>query len=255
MRKTPESIKSKRSQKIREMNAKKNWETWEKIKKAREKADQEVEKIIARIQRKADAYKRKKELFYNRKCDAEIRQLLGKPPKQYKQKQLTHNQKLQLALSIAQENAKLRDTDKDGRGRCISCDKLKPRTELAWGHKESRTIQRICLDEININAQCHDCNYAMGPKGNTNERERLEMKYEENLIARYWREAVEELIGRKRMALINPKKYKLSSSFLDEMILDLIEKNETLRSAKTFHTPGKNWRKLYEKYILPFKQD
>lgn len=161
MKKTPESIKSKWMQKIREMHAKKNLETNKKILKAKEKADEETKRITDKIHRKAEAYKRKKELEYNRKCDAEIRQLLGKPPKQYKQKQLTHNQKLQLALSIAQENAKLRDTDKDGRGRCISCDRLKPRTALAGGHKESRTIQRICLDEININAQCHDCNYAM----------------------------------------------------------------------------------------------
>lgn len=131
MKKTLEAIKSKRTQKIREMNAKKNLETKKKIEKAKEKANEEVERIALRIQRKADAYKRKKELFYNRKCDAEIRQLLGKPPKQYKQKQLTHNQKLQLALSIAQENAKLRDTDKDGRGRCITCEKLKPWVGLA----------------------------------------------------------------------------------------------------------------------------
>ena len=131
MKKTPEAIKSKRMQKIREMNTKKNLETKKRIEKAKEKANEEVERIIAKIQRKAEAYKKKKELFYNRKCDAEIRQLLGKPPKQYKQNQLTQNQKLQLALSIAQENAKLRDTDKDGRGRCISCDKLKPRSQLA----------------------------------------------------------------------------------------------------------------------------
>lgn len=68
-------------------------------------------------------------------------------------------------------------------------------------------------------------------------------------------EAVEELIGRKRTALINPNKYKLTSPFLDEKILDLIEINEKLRSTKKFYSPGKKRRKLYEKYILPFKQD
>jgi len=113
MKKTPETIKKKWIQKIQEMNIKKNQETQKKITQARDKTTEEFQRLAIKIQRKADAYKKKKELEYKRKCTAEIRELQGKPPKQYKPKSLTRQQKLKLALEIAQENAKLRDTKED----------------------------------------------------------------------------------------------------------------------------------------------
>ena len=66
-----------------------------------------------------------------KKCENEVRELEGKPPKEKKHKKLTRNQKLQFALQIAQENSKLRDTDENGEADCISCDEHKTRSELA----------------------------------------------------------------------------------------------------------------------------
>ena len=59
------------------------------------------------------AYLNKKEEEYKRKCLNEIRQLQGKPKKEYKQQPITKNKLLQFALEIAQENSKLRDTDEN----------------------------------------------------------------------------------------------------------------------------------------------
>ena len=46
----------------------------------------------------------------------------------------------------------------------------------------------------------------------------------------------------------NPGKYRPSTIYLDDIIPELIRKNEELRKGKNFYEPGKNWRKLYEKY-------
>ena len=56
----------------------------------------------------------KKRLEYDRKCKNEIRKNQGKEQRQYKEKTISRNKKLQIALKLAQENARLRDTDKNG---------------------------------------------------------------------------------------------------------------------------------------------
>ena len=68
---------------------------------------------VQRLEKRKVAYLNKKELEYKRKCENEIRQLQGKPKREYKAKKWTRNKKLQFALSLAQENSKLRDTNKD----------------------------------------------------------------------------------------------------------------------------------------------
>lgn len=46
----------------------------------------------------------------------------------------------------------------------------------------------------------------------------------------------------------NPGKYKPSTIYLDDIIPELIRRNEELRKTKNFYEPGKHWRKIYEKY-------
>jgi hypothetical protein len=48
----------------------------------------------------------------------------------YKEKKKTLNI-VEFAMELQQENSKLRDTDADGNGFCISCDKLCTWSELA----------------------------------------------------------------------------------------------------------------------------
>lgn len=116
-KKTPESIKRKRDKQLEDAKASKTYEFQRKVNQLRiqvkEKTELELMRKIAKLEKKMNAYINKKRIEYDRKCKNEIRRLQGKEEKVYKQKPLTRNQKLQIALSIAQENARLRDTDKD----------------------------------------------------------------------------------------------------------------------------------------------
>ena len=85
----------------------------QKIDRIREQNQKNVEYQIEKINRKHQSDLSKKKLEYERKAKNEIRALEGKPQREYKTKHWTRNQKLQFALDIAQENAKLRDTDKN----------------------------------------------------------------------------------------------------------------------------------------------
>ena len=131
----------------------------QKIDRIREQNQKNLEYQIEKINRKHQSDLSKKKLEYERKAKNEIRALDGKPQREYKTKHWTRNQKLQFALDILQENAKLRDTNTGGESFCISCGKFCKREELAGGHRWSRRIQGVCLNALNINAQCHTCNY------------------------------------------------------------------------------------------------
>lgn len=162
---TRELIQKKRDIKLDQITRNKENETLRKIQEREQKLHDrtklEIERKRLQLERKAKAYINRKKSEYDRKCKNEIRKLQGKPEKQYKLKTLSRNQRLQFALAIAQENARLRDSDADGNAYCISCDRLVSRKQHAGGHGYSRTIQGVCLRESNINAQCHACNYAM----------------------------------------------------------------------------------------------
>ena len=127
MKQSPETIKKKWEQKTKDMETKRKLQLHYDIEKWREKlfhkTEEDFEKQKTKLQRKANAYIKKKEVEYKRKCANEIRKLQGKEERTYKPKQLKNTQKLQIALAILQENCRLRDTDKDGNCRCISCDK------------------------------------------------------------------------------------------------------------------------------------
>lgn len=249
---TREQIQKKWESKLEQIKKNKERETLRRIQereqKLHERTQLEIERKKLQIQRKANAYINRKKSEYDRKCKNEIRKLQGKPEKQYKLKTLTRNQKLQFALAISQENARLRDSDADGYAYCISCQMKVPWKQHAGGHGRSRTIQGVCLRESNINAQCHPCNYAMGPEGNIAKKKRIEMQYWANARKKRGDIEIDDLENTMKKSVRNPGKYAPSTIYLDDIIPELIRKNEELRKEKNFHEPGKNRRKIYEKY-------
>lgn len=251
MKKTKESI---------EYKWKRKWEILEKtaqesnlriIADYRRRWNLEIEAKIDKLKRKQVAYLRKKKLEYDRKCKNEIRLLEWKEVKVYKIKSKTRNQRLQFALEIAQENARLRDTDKSGNWVCCSCWKVKSWWELAWWHRYSRKVQWICLWSENINAQCHYCNWATWPKGNTIEKERVNMEYDKYLVEKYWEDRINEMVDHMKKYYGNPLKYTPTDIFVRDYIPDLLDENERLWKTKDFYKPKKQWRKQWnEIYIL-----
>ena len=123
----------------------------------------------------------------------------------------------------------------------------KKREELAGGHRYSRMFQSICLHKANINAQCHSCNRATWPKGNTLEAERVNAEYDKNIIKKRGEGELLELQLKKQEELEHPFAYKWSEPKLDELIPDLIAENERLWKGKKFYKPKKNWRKIHAK--------
>ena len=135
MQKTPELIKKKWEVKLQQLKTKTELTHKQNIISLKQKLEQsqqqEFQKQVQKYEKKKKAYLKKKELEYKRKCDNEIREFEGKPKKEIKHKRLTKSQKLQFALQIAQENAKLRDTNDKGQAHCISCGERKEWEDLA----------------------------------------------------------------------------------------------------------------------------
>lgn len=250
MKKTPEQIRKKREQKKKQLHFLVERKEKQKLQAIDDTVLEYKIKLIAKIQIKNIAYIKKKELEYDRKMNNELRQLAGKPQREYKTKKPSKNQKLQFALEVAQENSKLRDTNENWEGFCISCNQKKSWSELAGGHRYSRMFQSICLHKANINAQCHSCNRATGPKGNTMEAERVNAEYDRNIIKKRGEDELLELQLMKQKELSNPTKHKLTEPFIDEIIPDLIAENERLWKRKGFYNPKKNWRKFHAKMTI-----
>lgn len=115
---TDEQIRQKREYNFQRLQSKKKVDTQRKIEeikiKLHEEKELEIERKVDQLQKKERAYLNKKRLEYDRKCKNEIRKNQGKEQRQYKEKTISRNKKLQIALKLAQENARLRDTDKNG---------------------------------------------------------------------------------------------------------------------------------------------
>lgn len=84
---------------------------------------------------------------------------------------------------------RLRDTKQYGfkYGRCISCGRIMPYTQLDCGHFHSRIHRNTRYDEDNCHVECHYCNRMSA--------DHL-IKYQENLIKK---------IGQKRFDLLKVK--------------------------------------------------
>ena len=178
----------------------------------------------------------------------EIRQFQGKEPKEYKTKSKV--KPLEFALSLAQETAKLRDTDANGNGRCISCDKECTRSELAGGHRYSRKILNVCLEKCNINAQCHTCNYITWPMGNASKKMAVNEHYDENIIKKWWKDKVDALKHGVGIWFQTSGEYrKRVRGNLNRIVPALINENEALWKTKNFYKPWKKWREKWEDFV------
>ena len=225
----------------------------------RKKTDIEYHRLLDKAQRKARAYLNKKFLEYDRKCKNEIRKLEWKPQREYKKKKKKLNL-VEFAMEIMQENARLRDSDREWKGFCISCDKLVSWGNHAWGHDYSRKVKNICLCTRNINLQCNWCNRTTWPRWNKVAEEKVRVKYNENLAKRYWEGAVYALkecyeayfkkdydenwiIGDKKI-----NKARVESYLVEEYIPELIKENELRWTGKDFKGK-KNRRKIRMGYI------
>jgi hypothetical protein len=114
MLKTKESI---------ELKWNKKWEMLKKstqfrydvlLNKYRAKLDGDIEKRRLKHEKKINAYLNKKKVEYQRKMKNEIREMENRPPIVYKKRVSPVKKPLQFAMELAQENAKLRDTNADG---------------------------------------------------------------------------------------------------------------------------------------------
>lgn len=237
------SITKKWNNKIEEMKKKTELKYTILLKKKKERVEADWEYQISKLERKKNSEIKKKEEQYTRKMNNEIRELEWKPKRVYKS-DAPKIKPLDFALKIAQENARLRDTNADWYGYCISCDKWCSWAELAWGHRYPRGLKWVALELENINAQCHSCNNATGPLGNVELKEKTNAHYDENLDKKYWPGTADKL------------KKKVSDYFhgksehydLDMIIPQLIEENERLWKTKSFYAPAKKWHDIWTKY-------
>lgn len=98
---------------------------------------------------------------------------------------------------------RLRDVMPNGMGRCISCGKIKPYSELDCGHFFSRVNMATRFDEDNCNAECRGCNRASA----------------DHLI--YYQESLIKKIGVSRFSTLRERARsikKWDNSELEEMI-------------------------------------
>lgn len=205
-----------------------------------------MQRQYEKAERKAKAYLNKKYTEYDRKCKNEIRKLEWKPEKVYKVKKKKVNL-WEFAMDIQQENAKLRDTDSEGRWFCISCDTLCSWWDLAWWHRRPRSIRSICLNPMNINAQCHTCNLKTWPLGNVELKYQTNKRYDENLDKKYGKLTSQRLAEQKELYF--SKQYERNWGLDRKTIEKLIEENEERWKSKNFYKPKKNWRRLFLKYF------
>lgn len=237
------SITKKWEVKISEMKKKTDLKYTILLRKRKEKVEANWEYEVQKLERKKNSEIKKKEEQYIRKMNNEIREFEWKPKREYKS-DAPKIKPLQFAMAIAQENAKLRDTDANGKGRCISCNTLCEWGGLAWGHRYSRRFLNMCLEPENINAQCHTCNFTTGPRGDTVAKERINHQYDENLNKKFgpW---TSERLSKLVTDYFHGKGDKYD---LEMKIPQLIEENEKLWATKSFYAPAKKRHNTWTKY-------
>ena len=253
--KTKEEIERKYRKLVQELDYSCKVKLWNKMKEIYNKQKAITDKEIFKWTKKIESYKNKKIKEYDRKCKNEIRKLEWKPERVYKKKKKLNL--VEFAMQIMQENSKLRDTDISGNAICISCNKLKTRKELAWWHRWSRRIKNICLCTLNINAQCHWCNFTTWPRGDKIASDRVNAMYDENLDRKWW-EWTAELLSKMKSDyckiwydgywIIGDETTYWTKEDLEKYIEQLIDDNEIRWKWKDFYSPSKKRRKIREEY-------
>lgn len=241
--KTKASIEAKWNKKVEDMKVKADFKYTILLQNRKKQFEKNFEYEVEKNERKKMSYIRKKELEYKRKMLNEIRELENKPKRVYKS-EWPKIKPLEFAMQIAQENSKLRDTDDEWRGRCISCDKFCEWWELAGGHRFSRRFNNICLEKENINAQCHNCNLITWPLWNPALKLKTNEKYDENMDKKWWEWTSERLrLLTREYAQGKGKHYDLKKK-----IPQLIKENERLWKTKSFHKPWRKRASIWEEY-------
>lgn len=247
MKKTKEDIERKYQQLFNEVVYRCKCKSERKAEELRRIESENFSRQFQKYQRKLDAYIRKKQIEYDRKMKNEIRKLEWKPEREYKVKKKKLNV-LEFAMELAQENAKLRDTDADWFGFCISCNQLREWHELAGWHFISRRVKNICIHPANINAQCHNCNLITWPLGNIGLKFKVQETYRANLVQKFSKGIVEQLEAKN--AAYFQKWYETNWDYgqwhidLEDHIFLMIQENEERWKSKNFYKPKKNWRKV-----------
>ena len=250
--KTKESIRIKWEKKAEDMRKKADFKYNILIQNRKKSLEKRYEYEWEKNERKKMAYIRKKEAEYKRKMQNEIRELQNKPKRVYKS-EWPNIKPLQFAMKLAQENARLRDTDKDGRWYCISCNAYCEWEGLAGWHRYSRQFTNMCLEPENINAQCHNCNKITWPLWNPVLKMKTNDEYDRNIVKKFWEWAIPKLkwlvVEFTHRRASDPKKWY----DLKKKIPQLIKENEKLWAKKSdafraTHKPYRNWRKTWEEY-------
>lgn len=242
MKKTEESIRAKREKKIEEMKVKADFKYSVILSNKKTRIEKAWDYEIEKVEKKKRAYIRKKEEFYMRKMRNEIRGLEWKPQRVYKTEWPKID--LEFAMQIAQENARLKDTNADGYGHCISCWRWCAWEWLAWGHRYSRRFKTLCLEEHNIHAQCHNCNWITWPKWNPKEKELTNQEYDKRLDALYGVGTAQHL----KDLVVKDVRCKWKPYDIEKVVPRLIKRNEELRKEKNFYAPKRKWREIWNEY-------
>ena len=119
-RKSKASIQRKWEKKVEEMKKKAEFKYKLELQQKQQQWKKDFEYLTIKINKKRDAYISKKEKEYHKRMLNEIRELNGKETKPIKKKKNLNQ--MDFAAKIMQENSRLRDSDADGVGYCISCD-------------------------------------------------------------------------------------------------------------------------------------
>lgn len=262
MKKTKESIEKKRAKKKSDLEYSEKVKLKKKRFELSKRCDEVLEREYAKAERKSKARLNKKFLEYDRKCKNEIRKLEWKEEREYVKKKKKLNV-IEFAMELAQENSRLRDSDAEGRGFCISCDTLKERHEHAGGHDIPRWVRCVCLSTANINLQCHNCNRLMWPFRTTPKWIETAQHYRENLIKKVW-EPMVLLLEKKKVAYFQ-KWYETNWDYgqpidnktkkpmdLDKYIEEMLKENDERWKGKNFYNPRKNWKKIWCDYKQSF---
>lgn len=245
---TRASVEKKWAEKLESIRLKADFKFNILAQNKRKKFDRDLEYQLEKLDRKKVAYLSKKEKEYRKRMLNEIREIEWKPKREYKT-EWPKIKPIQFAMKIAQENARLRDTNANWQWRCISCNNLCEWEELAWGHRYSRMFSNMCLEKENINAQCHTCNRITWPQWNPALKIKTNDMYDRNIEKKFWEGTVQRL---KELVMEftrwESKKYDLSKK-----IPQLIKENARLWSKKSEafkenHKPARNWGKIWEEY-------
>lgn len=250
--KTKESIEIKWGKKIEEMRRKADFKYNILLQNKKRLYERNFDYEVEKNERKKQSYIKRKEDEYRRKMLNEIREMEWKPKREYKS-EWPKIVPIQFAMKLAQENSRLRDTDEDGNGNCISCNRWCTWEELAWGHRYSRKFTTICLEPENINAQCHTCNRITWPLWNPWLKMKTNDEYDKNIVKKFGEWAIQKLKDGITKFTQLRKWTPWRDYDLKVKIPELIDENERLWATKSAafratHKPYRNWRKIWAEY-------